>query len=77
MKNQIKYRIKTIISAQLQIPIDNIHDDFKFHENLCFDSLDVVNLISDINMELSLNLIEKDIIHLESDSELVDCVEKN
>ncbi len=46
MKNQINHRIKTIIAAQSQIPIENIHDNSKFHANLGFDSLDVVNLIS-------------------------------
>ncbi|AAO89879.1 acyl carrier protein [Coxiella burnetii] len=76
MKNQINHRIKTIIAAQSQIPIENIHDNSKFHANLGFDSLDVVNLISAINMEFSLNLMENDIIHLETVAELVDCVEQ-
>lgn len=76
MKSKINHRIKTIIAAQSQIPIENIHDDSKFHANLGFDSLDVINLISAINLEFSLNLSENEIIHIETVAELVDCVER-
>ncbi|WP_342352281.1 phosphopantetheine-binding protein [Candidatus Coxiella mudrowiae] len=69
-------RIKEIISVQIQIPIENIYDTSKFQANLGSNSLDIVNLISAINMEYGLNIMGNDILKIETVSELIDYIQK-
>ncbi|WP_285896325.1 phosphopantetheine-binding protein [Coxiella-like endosymbiont of Rhipicephalus sanguineus] len=56
--------------------IENIYDTSKFHTNLGFNSLYIVNLISAINMEYVLNIMGNDILKIETVSELIDYIEK-
>ncbi len=75
MSDSIEAKLKHIIAAQIDIPIDEIHGDSKFHANLGLDSLDVVNLISAINMEFKIRLMEKDIIEIDTMNQLVSSIE--
>lgn len=75
MSDSIEAKLKQIIAAQIDVPIDEIHADSKFHANLGLDSLDVVNLISAINMEFKIRLMEKDIIEIDTVSQLVSSIE--
>ena len=70
----IENRLKQIVSAQLDIPIEQIKKDSKFHANLGLDSLDVVNLLSAINLEFGIQLFEQDVTEIETPAQMVECI---
>nr|WP_244897225.1 phosphopantetheine-binding protein [Candidatus Coxiella mudrowiae] len=53
-----------------------MYDTSKFQANLGSNSLDIVNLISAINMEYGLNIMGNDILKIETVSELIDYIQK-
>lgn len=54
--NQIKSRIKSIISKQLGINIKDISNDLNFSNDMGADSLDIIELMMELEKEFNIDI---------------------
>ena len=71
---RIEEKLRQIVSAQLEIPIETINKESKFHGNLGLDSLDVVNLLGTINVAFGTKLFERDVAEIETIEDMAKCI---
>ena len=48
MSDEIEKKVKAIIAEQISVPVEKVHDEAKFIEDLGADSLDIVELMMNI-----------------------------
>ncbi|MEA3356540.1 MAG: acyl carrier protein [Candidatus Bipolaricaulota bacterium] len=60
MENETAKRIKTIISEQLMVELEEVTDESSFVEDLGADSLDTVELIMEFEDELGVEISDED-----------------
>ena len=69
-------RIKTIISEQLMVDLDEVTDESSFVEDLGADSLDTVELIMEFEDEFGIEISDEDAEKISSVGEAIAYLEK-
>jgi acyl carrier protein len=72
----IQERIKAILSEQFGVEEDFISNDTDFVQDLSADSLDIADLLSNVESELEVEIDQADIDKFKTVGDLIDYVEK-
>lgn len=58
---EIEYKIKNLISSTWNLPLQNIHCESCFPDDLAADSLDIVELVMEMEKEFKIEIPDEDI----------------
>lgn len=70
-------KIKSMLAEQLNIDINSIKDDSRFIEDLGADSLDMVEMLMNLEDEFRVSIPDEEAGNIKTVKNLVDFVEKN
>ena len=70
-------RVKEIVANQLNVDEDKILPETNFVEDLRADSLDIVELIMDLEEEFDLQIPDEDLPKVSTVQDIVDYIEAN
>lgn len=71
------YKIRKIISEQLSIDEDSIHPDTNIIDDLNADSLDIVEMVLNIEDELDISIDDESIGNIHTVQNILDYIEQN
>ncbi len=74
--SEVADRIKTIISEQLMVELEEVTDESSFVEDLGADSLDTVELIMEFEDEFGIEISDEDAEKISSVGEAIAYLEK-
>lgn len=74
--SELSDRIKTIISEQLMVDLEEVTDEASFVEDLGADSLDTVELIMEFEDEFAIEISDEDAEKISSVGEAIAHLEK-
>jgi len=74
--SELTDRIRTIISEQLMVDLDEVTDESSFVEDLGADSLDTVELIMEFEDEFGIEISDEDAEKISSVGEAIAYLEK-
>lgn len=69
--------VKDMLSKQLRIDIDEIHDDSNIMEDLGVDSIDLVELLMSIEEKLGIVVSDEDAANLKTVKDVADYIEQH
>lgn len=69
--------VKDMLSKQLRIDIDEIHDDSNIMEDLGVDSIDLVELLMGIEEKLGIVVSDEDAANLKTVKDVADYIEQH
>jgi acyl carrier protein len=69
--------VKDMLSKQLRIDIDEIHDDSNIMEGLGVDSIDLVELLMGIEEKLGIVVSDEDAANLKTVKDVADYIEQH
>ena len=69
-------QIRTLISEQLDIDIERVKEDSSFTEDLGADSLDIVDLLTDLEDNLGIVIPQDELKDVKTVGQLCEVVEK-
>ncbi|UOF94202.1 MAG: acyl carrier protein [Bacteroides sp.] len=75
--NNLKSRILSIISNKLNLSIHSIKDDSNFINDLGADSLDIIEIIIDVEKELNIELKDSETEKIQKVSDLLKYVDNH
>lgn len=67
--------VRQSIAAQLNIPIDSVHEDSRLVDDLKADSLDVVELIMSLEERYNIEVPDEDLTQLKTVGDIVRYIE--
>ena len=70
----VEAKVKQIISAELELPVEQVRGPLSFRDDLKADSLAVVELVLHLEDEFKIEIPEEDTDHLRTVQEAVDYV---
>lgn len=70
-------KIKNMLAEQLNIDVSSIKDDSRFIEDLGADSLDMVEMLMNLEDEFGVSIPDEEAGNIKTVKNLVDFVEKN
>ena len=70
----VRDKMREITAKMIEIPISKIHDHSEFKNDLGMDSLEVVELCMEFDVEFDIVLNDKDIENIRTFSDAVDVV---
>ena len=70
-------KIKNMLAEQLNIDASSIKDDSRFIEDLGADSLDMVEMLMNLEDEFGVSIPDEEAGNIKTVKDLVDFVEKN
>ena len=69
--------VKDILSKQLRVDIDSITEDTNIMEDLGADSLDIVEMLMNIEQDYGIVIADEDIVVFKTVGEIVRYIENN
>lgn len=69
--------VKDILSKQLRVDIDSITEDTNIMEDLGADSLDIVEMLMNIEQDYGIVIADDDIVGFKTVSDIVRYIENN
>lgn len=70
-------KVKEIISAQLNKPIDEITDEKEVVKDLGADSLDIVEMLMSLEEDFGITISEDDAVNIKTVGDIVKLIEAN
>lgn len=70
-------KVKEIISAQLNKPIDEITDEKEVVKDLGADSLDIVEMLMSLEEDFGITISEDDAVNIKTVGDIVKLIEEN
>ena len=64
MENEINIRIRKVMAAVFELPIDEINDDFSPDNYASWDSLKHMNLVVALEEEFDIEFVDEEIIEM-------------
>lgn len=71
----MKEKVLELISEQFNIPVEEIDEDTSFSDDLNADSIQLMELIMNIEDEFDVELNEEDIISIETIGDVIDYID--
>lgn len=71
----MKEKVLELISEQFNIPVEEIDEDTSFSNDLNADSIQLMELIMNIEDEFDVELNEEDIISIETIGDVIDYID--
>ncbi len=68
--------IREAIAEQLSIPVENITEDTRLIEDLKADSLDIVELVMDLEQRYNIEIPDEELVRIKTVGDIVKFVEK-
>ena len=69
--------IREAISAQLNVPMENITMDTRFVEDLKADSLDLVELVMDLEERYGVEIPDEQLAEVKTVGQIIEIIENN
>ena len=69
-------QVKDIISKQLNKPVEDIADDKEVVKDLGADSLDVVEMLMNLEEECGITISEEDAVNIKTVGDIISLIEK-
>jgi acyl carrier protein len=69
-------KVKSILSERLDVGTDEIHDGTSIQDDLGADSLDIVDIIMDVEEQFDITVPEEDIPGLKTVEDIVKYIDK-
>ena len=69
--------IRAAISAQLNVPAENITPDTRFVEDLKADSLDLVELVMDLEEKYGVEIPDEQLAEVKTVGQIIEIIENN
>jgi acyl carrier protein len=76
-KEEIFEKVRELVAERLNVDEDEVTEDAKFIDDLGADSLDIVELVMDLESEFDLEIPDEDAEAISTVSEAVEYIEKN
>ena len=70
-------KVKELISAQLNKPVEEITEDMEVVKDLGADSLDVVEMIMSLEEEFNVSVPEDDAMNIKTVGDIIKLIENN
>ncbi len=71
----MKEKVLELISEQFNIPVEEIDEDTSFSDDLNADSIQLMELLMNIEDEFDVELNEEDIISIETIGDVIDYID--
>ena len=68
-------KIKEMIAKQLNVPVENVTDDKEIVKDLGADSLDVVEMLMNLEEEYSVSIPDEEAVNLKTVGDIVKALE--
>ncbi len=76
-RQEIEIRVKRVILDQLDVEAENVKPESVLIDDLYCDSLDIVELVIDLEDEFDFNIPDEDIDNFKTVKDVMDYVESN